>query len=490
MAKKRKNNKKERLIDEFGDLRMPRSTNQEKTERLGIIQTVYDRNSKNKKIKDMLIKAFVAIVTFILFIVTIAGPLSLIRTNYFNDKVDALSSPAFKTKYDLLGAEVIRAYYAHKQPNVNIFNKVTWPGLETNRTTSDSILEEGSSNGGEGLAGADANVRERTSNANMNISNSGPVIVENISFINGEQVPFIFSKEDERAVGRDSDNTLFIDPIQENLQYTGTIDGKKYTFSISLAIPQQGNDNITPYLITNPVMTTSTSTKSINVNVGTVPPESEEYISTELSPNVMETIDNWVSSYAEDDRESLKRLSGDTDPNTYYVGLSNFSLIGRASLDWAYNVYPDGDQVEDPFTIARITFQLQSKNSTTQDGVNTTFAPLQSMDIMLRGAQTGIPNIVAWQPAGYWQNLSSNMNALTNANNANPEPTITNTPPNNVVKQSDNPQSSAASTTARNTSASPNVGLVDNQEENNDTTDAVEPAPEEPSLDNRDNSNR
>lgn len=397
--------KKARMEDEFGDLREEFVTDEE-YRKSHLIDTIHERSAANRRLSKTLRNVTVGGVAFLALFSIVSGPAALFRSNVTDERIDTLQSPAFKTRYDARGAEVIRDYFAHNTPSVNLTSNVNWAGYLTTGGASGQV-SQGSAGGQSGQGGDGASVR------------SAPVQVQSLSFVSGEQVPFIMSPDDMRELEGSPNGNPFNNPVQENLVYTGVIDGEVYTFHISFIIPDIDDPSRDPYLASNPTIMPHGDARSVNIPDGSVPPADDPmFEKTDIDSTTQSTINDWVSAYAAGDSAAIKRLTGDNDPTNMYRGLGEFSLIGNSRVVWAYNVYPDGDRsISDPATLVRINFQLQSNNSslnTQQSGSGSQeipFAPTQSMDILLTGANTGIPNVVAWTADGNWKGLSTHMNA-------------------------------------------------------------------------------
>lgn len=449
MASKKKKKNAERITDEFGDMREPFVTNKEYMEN-NIIEMVYDRNAKNKKIKNFLVKTLVVGTSCLLVLGISAGPLSLMKTGALNDRVTSLQSPAFKTRYDALGADIIYNYYAQNKPNVNLLTTASWSGTSTaggiDSGSNNSVLQNpnDTNSGSRGSAG----------NISAQSTNSKPVAVTNLSFIKGEQVPFVLSKDDKNTIeSNENKENPFVNPVQENLSYLGYLNGKVYVFNISIAIPDIKDPTKLPYLINSPTMTVYDGSETLPLKTGTVPPDDPMYVNVtdKVGETVLEAIDNWASAYVEDERDDLKRITGDKDPKSYYKGIGGFSLVGRVSLVWAYHIFPDGKEIEDPFTVMRVSFQMKSKEDiqslqldSHRSDSNSSFAPVQTMDILMSGTASGIPSVVAWTSAGNWKELSSYMNAESTDNLSNTQPTTSGRT--STTKNTNSPSSSTSGT--------------------------------------------
>lgn len=418
MAIFRDKEKKNRMSDEYGDLREDFVTDEE-YRKTHFIDTIHERSAANKRMSVILRRVTLGGMAFILVFIAASGPSALFRNQVTNDRVDALQSPAFKTRYDSVGAEVIRDYFAHNTPSINLTSNVSWSGFSTVSNSSGASEKGGLQND------PDKKSNTRGQNQGQSSLQSAPVNVKSIAFVSGEQVPFVMNSKEADELNNSPYGNPFVNPIQENLQYTGTIDGTVYNFYISLIIPDVDDPTKEPYLASNPTIMPHDEARFVNIPSGSVPPENDPmFTKVDIDGTTESTINEWVAAYAAGDSTALKRLSGDNDPKRTYKGLGGFSLIGNASVVWAYNVNPEKNKSEDEksTTLVRITYQLQSSNDNlkAQQGGSTSgasgkdvpFAPTQSMDILLTGANTGIPNVVAWTADGNWKRLATYMNAV------------------------------------------------------------------------------
>ena len=465
-----KRDKKEtRLIDEFGELTEPMETNSE-YEKNHFVEEVYGRNASNRKRQSMMTKVVIYGVSALTVFALVSGPVSMVTASKTKDLTTSLATPAFKTRYEDLGASIIRDYYAHKQPTVNLTSQVHWGGVsvsgggiqqgKTSKTgdTGESDPDLGLADPSLNRVGGDSS---STPSQQQGGTQSAPVEVTGISYIGGKQVDFITSKDDSTNIEK---TKKFTNPKLETLSYSGVIDGNIYTFTVSLIIPDVNSPEIRPYLANDPTMTYYAPITSIDLQKGQVPSSSDQgtYQPVELSDTAVETIDNWAVAYAGNDQAALKRLSGDTDPQTVYHGLGGYSVVGRTNIVWSYTVDTGNDK---DVTVARISYQMRSSNnslsssSSSKNGKNTPFAPTQYMDILIRGAGKGIPTIEAWAPAGQWKELRSGLNAITvDPNGSSPGTTQGNTTTSSTTTTSSSSAGtgSATSSTPRSTTGSKN----------------------------------
>lgn len=247
-----------------------------------------------------------------------------------------------------------------------------------------------------------------------NVTNGSlPVHVENLALVRSPKTMNILPQS--------SKGSVFTNPKNEVLVYSGNIDGDPYEFSISLIIPDIDDPTTLPYLASPPVMMPATQIVQTNETNLDTPSEAAGYKDTKLNDFSVNSITEWASAYAQNDGDSLKRISGDQNPYHRYAGIGGFSVQGSAIPVWAYeNNFATADNLEDDFIITRVQFNMVKRidgaRSNTQkevigSGVGE-FVQTQTFDIMLRNFNAGTPNIVAWGPAGSWSSLVEFGNAV------------------------------------------------------------------------------
>lgn len=109
-----------------------------------------------------------------------------------------------------------------------------------------------------------------------------------------------------------------------------------------------------------------------------------------LPSGASEQITKWAQSWASDNREQLKLLTGDTTNGVEYRGIGGFTADRIQIL----NALPSGDnQYGSDTYLVRIRVFLSG------DSANE-FNTATELDLTLANASSGLPKIVGWGPAG------------------------------------------------------------------------------------------
>ena len=380
----RRKNKKDLLQDEWGEKGDPYKTTQQSLDDYGVYEI---RGFSQRKINIMnwLVKGIITLLAVIAVLVAIMPITLSSKVNTIENRVDSMQTPAFKSRYDDLGKSIIQAYYSHQEPPVNLMSNISWAGYK----------------------GEDND----TNQSNPNVD-SAPIIVNNLSLIRSPETVNMSPSRDR--------NTVFTNPRNEVLVYSGTVDGVPYEFSISLIIPDVDDPTILPYLASPPVMMPAKNIILTNESDIDTPSQSDGYNPLKLNEFSLKAISDWASAYAQDDTESLKRITGDQNAAHVYHGLGGFSLEGTPTSLWSFqNSLGTLQDDTDDFIISRVQFRmvkrLENNLSNTQREVlgerTGMFVQTQTFDLMLRNFSSGTPNVVAWGPAGTWSSLSEFGNA-------------------------------------------------------------------------------
>lgn len=391
-AKKNKKKKRDIATDEYGDKDVPFTTNERALQDYGI-EVIQGSSEKKRKIKQRVAVGIVGLFVTIYGISVVSSLTANGRINNLSDVVESQESPAFKSRYDSLGKSIVEDYYSQKQTPVNLLNTAKW---STDDSESGTTVNSNSNSGND--SGSDSSI---------------PVNVESLSLINAyEEEPQMGELEDEVK-------EVMSNPKLEILTYSGVIDGKQYKFGVTLLAPDITDPTKLPYLVYAPTMMPMDDLLRVDAEAS-VPQAGDtgKYTEFTLSEDAIDTIDDWASAYAQNDGETLKRITGDNDPRRSYKGIGGFTLEGTPSVDWSYAYTPDKKEETD-IAIARIHFNMitemdNNTNSSSLSGKesNNSFIVPQTIDIMLHGFSSGTPNIVAWTQAGNWQNLQDHMNAI------------------------------------------------------------------------------
>lgn len=361
--------------DDFGEKDLPFVTSEKALEFQGIKPL---RGSSQRSV-EIRRKSIIALLVAIFTFFTVSAGVSLVsngKTSSLKTQVEQNASPAFKSRYDSLGESIIRTYFSHQTPPVNLMSNVEW-------TT------------GEGSEGG---------------SSSSPVDVEGLSLVEAYQTDFSSGDIDKK------DKELFSKPKNEVLRYSGVIDGRQYEFGVYLIIPNIDDPQQLPYLVSPP--TILPMDRLVTADVEGSKPTGEDFEEAQLNEGTINNITRWASAYAQNDSDTLKSLTGDNRVEAVYPGVGGFSLEGNPEDVWAYQ-YEDKETGEQRI-VARVQFSMSStvsSGSSKNDDISGSssdgkFVPQQVMDILLGNFDEGEADILAWGPGGMWQTLRPRMNAV------------------------------------------------------------------------------
>lgn len=367
--------------DAYGQKDIPYMTNEKAMDNYGI-KPIRGRSEKNARWATRIILAFFILLIIFLFFSSCSSLLSSGKVSGLKEDVQKNASPAFKSRYDSLGASIIQSYFAQKNPPVNLLQQANWP--TTNGESSGSQSE------------------------------SAPVEVQGLSLIDAYETPYSAD-----AIKEKKDKQIFTNPRNEVLKYSGVIDGKQYEFGIYLIIPNIDEPRQLPYLVSPP--TILPMSKLVNANIDGSKPTGDMFTEAKLNDGTIKNISRWASAYAQGDADTLKSLANDGRVEATYPGVGGFTLQGEPTVEWAYQ-YADKNTDEQRI-VARVSFTMSSEVSSQSSNTgkdkdisgsnsNNKLAPKQVMDILLGNFQEGSADILAWGPGGMWQTLQPRMNAV------------------------------------------------------------------------------
>lgn len=381
MAKKKskRQQKKENLYDEYGDKDLPYRTGGRAMKDAGVYQ-VKGRVKAARTVQHWIIRIFIiATIGFVCFALATALTANS-RINSVADRVDESYSPQFKSRYESLGKEVIRAYFAHDPAPVNVMGAASWPG----------------ESGGSQQASAD---------------NVAPMDVTGLALLNGYQ----FDAAIDEKGGNNSGKDFFPRPKNEILTFIGIVGDEQYQFTVNFLIPDTEDPMKLPYLAAPPTITPKNVVTTSNVEADKPQSDGNNSREIELNQPSLATIEQWCLAWAGGDGDTLKRIAADGDQTHIYRGLGGFEVAQAPSVVWAY-LFEDGGKEQ---IVARIVFSISRPTSnTSQDNPNNSgnrnnnvFATQQVMDVLLTDFEGGSPNLSAWGAGGTWNVLKPHMNA-------------------------------------------------------------------------------
>lgn len=143
--------------------------------------------------------------------------------------------------------------------------------------------------------------------------------------------------------------------------------------SVLVAVPAGGN----PVLAAQPQFAPASWASSDVVT------DYSDLESVALPPSAQDQIQAWATAWAAGDSETLRLLTGDATPGVRYVGLGGYQ-VKSARVVSALLAGQDAFLVR-----ARIVLS----------GANESILEMD-MDLTVKSASTGLPNVVGWGPAG------------------------------------------------------------------------------------------
>ena len=327
-----------------------------------------------------------------------------------DQQVASTYNPAFKVRYQDIGAEVIKSWYAGTPAPVNLSNGVQWPSNAVPATVADNSLQSSAA-------------------ASAATPGKGVLKVTNVAFMNGTQ--------------KTGDAQSF---YQERLNYYALVNGVPQQISVTLGVADTAKLENYPILIAAPSILPYKAPGVSNITVKPAAPDAQ------LSDDAKKVIESWAQAYTENTATALKQQTGDTNADHAYTGLgSGWRYVAKsASPVWAVQRI-DGSG----FAVARITWtmkapdvQVQQNNGSSGSTQLTVVgaSQTQTMDVLLSGYKSGAPYVQAWGPVGTYLDLQPFQNAIDTKhpsdNQVNPEDNQKPAPDNNAPA----PASSAPAT--------------------------------------------
>lgn len=387
--------KKEPVDDQWGARDVPYRTTTRTLDDYGIYP-IRGSSSRSQRVRAWIVWGSLITAISLILLTFVTSLLSINRVGALRDRITESQTVSFDTRYASLGESVVRAYFAGSPPPISLMSGAQW-------VEGDDTEESGAA--------------APPPSAAVGLNGGTGAVVENLSLLEAfdsqQALPLSMESEDEYG--------YFTDPRLEQLIYTGTIDGTAYRFGVSLVIPDVNDFSKLPFLVSAPtIMPGETLVDSkMRASEPSTGPESR-FTEKRLSPGLVSLIGSWAQAYAQDDRDTLQRLTGDPRPNARYQGLGGFSLVGTPTVMWSYEVAPvDGDGEVN--TVARVAFDVEtplSSDSSRVDqevigGVDTDqFRPKVIMDVLIGDYRNTQPTVIDWAPGGMWTIMSKHRNAV------------------------------------------------------------------------------
>jgi len=280
-------------------------------------------------------------------------------------------NPSFRVRFNDLGSSVIFSWYRQGAPVVDYADSIQWPGKEL---PDEPNLEEGEEDTSD-----DENTPE----------------ISNVTFISGRQL---------EAEMSDKVKDEYENPYEEVLQYYMVYNNQPVYVSIDLVVPDVDDLTSKPVLVSPPSLIPADqigAKSDVSSN-----PEGAGMEEADLDDPAMSSLEDWGKAWAENDSNALKQIAQD-DSDKVYSGLGAWSLVENSmSVNWAYET--TFNDFEGRYVIAEVTYDIeQSVTRENEDGEPEveSFTSNQVMDVLISNADSSLPRIVSWGPAGTWSEL-------------------------------------------------------------------------------------
>lgn len=365
---------------------------------------VMSRSRRKMRMDDRVRKAVAGSIIAFVGLAFTGSIYTATQVSNFKEKVSAVESSSFKTRYGSLGASIIESYYSGQASPVNLLSGANWPGVN----------ETSQQNGTTGSSGSGY----QSTSGSTGPNGGAKVKVSNIAMIDGYDSSMSLNEEDSKK----DVSKVFSNPRKETLYYVATINGQANRVSVQLLIPDINDTAKEPYLIGPPTIEKKYSTVQSSIEGSNPSLNPKMFEAVDLNKESIQTVSDWASAMASNDGAQIKRIVGDNNAEHEYYGIGGFQLNGTPQVSWSYEFSKDFGDGEKKYLVVRVTYMISTQVDSNQDSssassvtgnkTNSEFMPTQTMDILLTNYQEGTPNIVAWGGAGSWDTLSPKMNAV------------------------------------------------------------------------------
>lgn len=323
-------------------------------------------------------KAIGVILVIGLLLVTIMTVANLRTSGRLSEAAENGYSPAFKTRYQDVGEQVITSYFTGTPMPIP-----TAQGVENNGGSQSKNL-------------SDETDPTKLQQSNK-VSGNAPEL-SGVKFLYGKQESYSLSSKDSLTNPED-----FSSPHSEVLCYWLTFNGQLMKSCINLLTPDQDKIDVPPVLLSDPSLI-PVEVDQTPQGVNGDPSSLNGYTEAKYNEDaVKRVLSRFSAAYAKNDQSTLQQLTQDSSGRKY-IGLGGFTTSGTPNIVWAAS--PSGDTET---VLARISFPMQqSATIEDSDGEETTkdFSVTQVMDVMITKSTSNLPAIVSWGAAGSYKDLS------------------------------------------------------------------------------------
>lgn len=298
-------------------------------------------------------------------------------------------NPSVRVRFSQLGEQVVYAWYNGGTQIVPVAKGISWPEADT----TDIVTTGGSPEEGATPLPLDKGDGKATDGA----AREGTPVVRNVAFVGGAQ-SFQPTKEMPNS-------------YVEHLTYSAVVNGSVQYITILFRIDDLSRVAL-PSLIAQPSLVNPENyLRSVEADAG--PSELSDW---KVDAEQGSQLEAWAKAYSADDRASLKRLTGDTNKESVYVGLVNGGWIyvpGSLSVIWSKSL-SEGDA-----GYARVRWEIQEEVDTgtfdprTRESVVRVYRQEQVMDLLVSGKETALLSVIDWGEAGSYRELYKFGSAFT-----------------------------------------------------------------------------
>lgn len=299
-------------------------------------------------------------------------------------------NPSVRVRFSQLGEQVVYAWYNGGTQIVPVAKGISWPEADAASVVFTERLPEEDA---ELLSLDDGENGQATDGA----AREGTPVVRNVAFVGGAQ-SFQPTKEMPNS-------------YVEHLTYSAVVNGSVQYITILFRIDDLSRVTL-PSLIAQPSLVNPENyLRSVEADAG--PAELSDW---KVDAEQGSQLEAWAKAYSTDDRASLKRLTGDTNKESVYVGLVNGGwtyVPGSLNVIWSKSL-SEGDA-----GYARVRWEIQEEVDTgtfdprTRESVVKVYRQEQVMDLLVSGKETALLSVIDWGEAGSYQELHKFGSAFT-----------------------------------------------------------------------------
>lgn len=190
-------------------------------------------------------------------------------------------------------------------------------------------------------------------------------------------------------------------------RFTLSASGQLYSAEVTIAVDGNGQSEVigTPSALPIAPSSTGWSTKGAWMNV----------VETTKTDAMAEAVDNWAKAYISGDSTTLRLAVGDPDSSHTYMPLTGATAVKTQVTRAGYVPQVTDKTVvnqEHPDTVIaqvelKFTWDGQSAQEVDAKGKG------QTMDVLIKNANTASPKVVAWGAVGTGPDLTEYQNAVT-----------------------------------------------------------------------------